>query len=156
MTKIASLALVILFVIAFAFADETSFHRIHVADSKGKQVRADLTFSDQRKAVEVHAVKGNGISIPYSQIDKFSYEYTKRHRISESSIATAPLGIGAIAMFTKSRSHWLEIDYFDARNVRQAYVLRMDKNDYLHILEAAKIHTGKEPEVLGNADKRGR
>jgi hypothetical protein len=146
--------LILLCITVIALADETSFHRIHVADPKGRQIKAELTFSDEHKAVEVHPVKGNGISIPYRQIDKFSYEYTKRHRINEGSIVTAPLGVGIVTMLTKSRSHWLEIDYFDAQNVRKAYVLRMDKNDYLRILDAVKTHTGKDAEVLGNADKR--
>jgi hypothetical protein len=30
----------------------------------------------------------------------------------------------------------------------------MDKHDYLRILEAVKAHTGKDADVLGNANKR--
>jgi len=30
----------------------------------------------------------------------------------------------------------------------------MDKHDYLRILEAVKTHTGKDADVLGNANKR--
>src|SRR3954470_11247491 len=134
-------------------AEETSFRRVKVPDAKGKPVSAVLTFSDQQQAVQVHPVKGRGLLIPYRQIDKFSYEYTRRHRITEKTIATAPLGVGALAMLTRSRSHWLEIDYFD-QNVRKTYVLRMDKQEYLRILEAVKSHTGKDAEVLGNAEKR--
>jgi len=145
--------IVILTIIPSIFAADTSFSRIKVPDTKGKQVAAVLTFSDQNQTVEVRPVKGRGITIPYSAISKFSYEYTKRHRINEGTIITAPLGIGALAMLTKSRSHWLEIDY-DDQNIRKAYVLRMDRRDYLHILEAVKTHTGKDAEILGNADKR--
>jgi hypothetical protein len=56
-------------------------------------------------------------------------------------------------MMTRSRSHWLEIDYFD-QQIPKAYVVRMDKHDYLRILDAVKSHTGKDAEILGNANKR--
>src|SRR5581483_5985094 len=125
-----------------AAADE-SFSRVKVPDANGKPVAAVLTFSDHTKAVEIRPSKGNGLTIPYSQIAKFSYEYTKRHRV----------GQGTLMMLTKGRSHWLEIDY-DEQSLRKAYVLRMDKHDYLRILEAIKAHTGKDAEILGNANKR--
>ncbi|MGH9645930.1 MAG: hypothetical protein ACRD4E_03855 [Bryobacteraceae bacterium] len=153
MTRICSILLLSLAFLASAFADETSFHRVQVPDAKGRAVKAVLTFSDSNKAVQIQPAKGNGISIPYDAIDKFSYEYTKKHRVTDETVATAPLGIGAIAMLTKSRSHWLEIEYRE-QSLPKEYVLRMDKHDYIHILDAIKAHTGKDAEVLGNADKR--
>lgn len=134
------------------FAEETSFGRVAAPDSKGKLVKAVLTFSDDHKAVEVQPAKTPAVSIPYSEIDKFTYEYTKKHRINEESVFTAPVG-GAIVMLTKSKSHWLKIDYRQD-NLTKSFVLRMDKHEYLRILEAVKAHTGKDTEVLGNADKR--
>jgi hypothetical protein len=136
-----------------AAADE-SFSRIKVPDSKGKPIDATLIFSDQATAVQIRPVNGNNLAIPYTRIYKFSYEYTKRHRISERTLATAPFGIGAFVMLTKSKNHWLEIDYDNDQDIRKAYVLRMDKHDYLRILEAVKAHTGKDAEILGNANKR--
>lgn len=123
-------------------------------DPKGKPINAVLTFSDQHQAVEIRPIRGTPLIIPYAQIYKFAYEYTKRHRVTERTLATAPLGIGALMMLTKGKSHWLEIDYDDPQNVRKAYVLKMDKHDYLRILEAIRTHTGKDAEILGNANKR--
>ena len=134
-------------------SEETSFQRIKAPDSKGKPVKAVLTFSDQHQAVEITPVKGKAVSIPYRAIDKFVYEYTKKHRVNDVTVATAPIGVGAAAMLTKARNHWLEIDYTE-ENIPHKYVVRMDKRNYLRILDAAKKHTGKEAEVLGNADKR--
>jgi len=150
--KITLVVLVIFLVVTRGVADETSFNRVAAPDSKGKLSKAVLTFSDEHKAVEVHPAKGSLVSIPYSEIDKFSYEYTKKHRISEESILTAPVG-GAFFMLTKSKSHWLQIDYHES-NVPKSYVVRMDKHEYIRILDAVKAHTGKDAEVLGNADKR--
>ena len=36
----------------------------------------------------------------------------------------------------------------------KVYVLRMDKKNYIRILDAIKAHTGQDAEVLGNAKKR--
>ena len=110
-----SALLVALSLVSLGFADETSFNRIDVPDSKGRQIKAVLTFSDDDKAVEVKPIKGDTISIPYSEIYKFSYEYTKRHRVNEESIFAAAVGVGAIVMLTHSKSHWLEIDYRGGR-----------------------------------------
>jgi hypothetical protein len=152
--KIVPVLILVLSLPAFLFAADESFSRIKVPDAQGKQIGAVLTFNDQNKALEVRPVKGNVLVIPYDRIAKFSYEYTKRHRVGEGTLVTAPLGIGAFMMLTKGKSHWLEIDYDNEQNIRKAYVLRMDKHDYLRILEAVKTHTGKDAEILGNANKR--
>lgn len=132
-----------------------SFPHVKVPDAKGREVDATLTFSDHNKAIEIRPEKGDPVSIPYSEIDHCAYEYTKHHRVTGGSLATAPIGVGAVLMLTHSKSHWLEIDYEDQK-IRKAYVLHMDKHDYLRILQALSDHTGKDAEVLGNADKRGR
>jgi hypothetical protein len=152
---ILCILLIACFVPAMSLADDESFSRVKVPDPKGKSVDAVLTFNDSKKALEIHPVKGSTIKIPYDQIDKFAYEYTKKHRVTEGTIATAAIGIGAVAMLTKSKSHWLEISYHE-EDLPKTYALRMDKRNYIRILEAVKNHTGKDAEVLGNADKRRR
>ena len=137
----------------FGLAGETSFHRVKVPTLKGKQVNAVLTFSDTNKSVEVRPVKGSTVTIPYGEITKCSYEFTKRHRINDVTIVTAPVGVGAAVMLTKYKSHWLEIDYRE-QELPKIFVLRMDKHNYIRILEALKAHTGIDAEILGNANKR--
>jgi hypothetical protein len=151
--KIISFLLLIVCAAASGWADDNTFHRIEVPDAKGRQIKAQLTFDDGKKAVEVQPIKGDTVSIPYGEIDKCSYEYTQHHRINEGTIATAPVGVGAVLMFTKSKSHWLEIDYHNDGGNR-AFVLRMDKHEYIQILDALKAHTGIDAEILGNARKR--
>jgi hypothetical protein len=148
-----SFFLLVCTLIGIAAAEETSFNRVSVPDSDGKPAKAVLTLSDKGKAILIQPVKGKGLSIPYSSIDKFVYEYTRKHHVTDKTIATAPIGVGAVAMIKKSRTHWLEIDYHE-QEVPKKYVVRMDKRNYLHILEAVKAHTGKDAEILGNADKR--
>jgi hypothetical protein len=145
--------LFLLLALGLAFGAETSFDRIKVPDAKGKLINATLTFSDRNKAVVIRPIKGNVVTIPYAEIDRLAYEYTKHHRVSGGSIATAPIGVGAVVMLTKAKSHWLEMDYQE-EDIRRTYVIHMDKHDYLRILEAFKTHTGKDAEILGNANKR--
>ena len=152
MKRISVLLLLTLVATNFGLAEETSFRHIQAGNKKNNLVKALLTLSDNDKAVEVRPVKSDPVTIPYAQIDKFSYEFTKKHRINEETVITAPVG-GAIFMFTKSRSHWLEIDYHD-QDLPKKYVLRMDKKNYIRILDAIKAHTGKDAEILGNVDKR--
>ena len=153
MKKAVFAILVVLIAAHLAVAEEPSFRHVKVPDINGRQTKAVLTFSDDHKALELHPSKGDPVTIPYSQIDKCSYEFTKKYRVSGSTIAlAASTGVGAVVMLTKSRSHWLEIDYHD-QDAPKIFVLRMDKHNYVRILEALKTHTGIDAEVLGNADK---
>jgi hypothetical protein len=56
-------------------------------------------------------------------------------------------------MMTKSKSHWLYIDFHE-QNVPKSVVLRMDKKKYKRIFDAVKTHTGKEVEFLGDAKSK--
>ncbi len=125
---------------------DTTFHGVKVTDAKGKQTNATLTFSDNSKKLVVRVADQDFEAIPYDQLDKVSYEYTKKHRVAQGAmVMVASLGAGAIVMMTKSKSHWLYIDFHE-QNVSKNLVLRMDKNQYKPVCEAVKIHTGKEVE----------
>jgi hypothetical protein len=134
-------------------AEEASFSRCKLADAKGKQTDARLVFSDNEKALTISVSDRNVVSIPYENLDKFSYEYTKKHRVTQGAIVmVASLGAGAIVMLTQSKSHWLYVDYRE-QNVPKTLVLRMDKNEYEKIFDAVKAHTGKDVQFLADAGK---
>lgn len=138
-----------------SFAEETAFN-VKLPDAKGKQAEARLMFSDDSKNVSVRVADHDFVTVPYDQLDKFSYEYTKKHRITQGAVVMiASLGAGAIVMLTQSKSHWLYIDYHE-QNVPKSVVLRMDKNDYKKIFDAVKAHTGKEVEFLGGAKEKSK
>jgi len=124
--------LVLLTVLNYGFASDVSFNRIKVPNANGKRIKSVLTFSDTDHAIEVHPVKGKGnsVTIPYSEISKCSYEFTMQ----------------------TSKTHWLEIHYTHAQ-IPKTLLLRMDRHNYLRILDAIKTHTGRDAEVLGNALK---
>jgi hypothetical protein len=135
-------------------AEESAFNGVKLADAKGKQVDARLIFSDTNKNLVVRVADRDFVTIPYDQLDKFSYEYTKKHRITQGAVVmVASLGAGAIVMLTKSKSHWLYIDFHE-QNIPKSVVLRMDKNEYQKIFDAIETHTGKRVEFLGDAKKK--
>lgn len=149
MKRIVSFLLVVLMAINLSLAEETAFRGVKLADAKGKQADASLIFSDNNKNIVVRVSDHDLATVPYDQIDKFSYEYTKKHRITQGAIVMiASLGVGAIVMLTKSKSHWLYIDFHE-QSVPKTIVLRMDKKEYKSIFEAVKSHTGKEVQFLG-------
>lgn len=157
MKETISLVLIAFVVSNVAMAEEMAFNRVKLADAKGKQADARLIFSDNNKNIVVRVADRDFVTVPYDQIDKFSYQYTKKHRITQGAVVmVASLGAGAIVMMTKSKSHWLYIDYHE-QNVPKSMVLRMDKGEYKKIFEAVKSHTGKDVEFLGDAkDKKNK
>lgn len=151
MRTMISVGLTLLVALNFALSEESAFRDVRLADAKGKQAEASLIFSDNNKNVVVRVADRDVATIPYDQIDKFSYEYTKKHRITQGAIVmVASLGAGAIVMLTKSKSHWLYVDFHE-QNAPKSLVLRMDKKDYKDIFAAVKTHTGKDVEFLGNS-----
>jgi hypothetical protein len=149
-----SIFLTIFLLGSFSFADGPAFHGVKVADAKGKQVDAQLIFDDSDKNVQIKVADHDFVTIPYGQIDKVSYEYTKKHRVTQGAIVmVASLGAGAIVMLTKSKSHWLYIDFHEQSGSR-SIVLRMDKNEYKNICEAVKVHTGKEVAFLADTRQK--
>lgn len=155
MKKIICALVAVLVMGNLGFADQASFN-VKLADAKGKQADARLAFSDDSKNLSVHVADRDLVTVPYDQLDKFSYEYTKKHRITQGAVVMiASLGAGAIVMLTKSKSHWLYIDYHE-QSIPKSVVLRMDKGDYKKIFEAVKAHTGKEVEMLGDANDKAK
>jgi hypothetical protein len=151
--RFLALSLVALLANTAAFAADASYD-VKLADAKGTQSNAMLIFSDDNKNVVVRVADQPLATIPYDSVDKFSYEYTKKHRITQGAIVMiASVGVGAIVMLTKSKSHWLYIDYHDQAGAKTV-VLRLDKSDYTRILDAVKTHTGKSVDMLGETKSK--
>lgn len=132
---------------------EVTFGNVKLADPKGKLADARLVFSDSTKSLVIRMADHDIASIPYANIDKLSYEYTKKHRITSGAIVMVfSLGAGAIVMLTKSKSNWFYIDYHDTSS-KELIVLRLEKKDLQTIFQAAKDHTGKEVIDLGDKSK---
>ena len=135
-----------------AAAEEDTFRHVQVPSSQGELKNGSLTFNDINRQLIVRTSDGRLLSVPYGQIDKISYEYTKKRRFKQgASIAMLSPGTGIIVAFTKSKNHWLEIDFHD-ENALGALVLKLDKRDYKRVCDATKAHTGKDVLIAGKTD----
>lgn len=136
-----------------AAAADVIYQKEKLSDAKEKQVKCDLTFSEVKKAVIVTVASQKVAEIPYNTIDKFSYEYAKHRRIKQGAIVmVASLGAGAVVMLTKSKTHWLTIDYHEGDAAKEL-VIRMDKKDYKDIFSTIQAHTGKEVQIVQDSGK---
>ena len=139
----------ILALVNVGVADETTFRDVRLANAHGALINASLAFNDESKTVVVQDTNGQIVTIPYAQIDALSYEYTKQHRLKQGLfVGMLSPGTGIIIALTKSRSHWLDIDFHE-QDAPRSVVLRLDKRTYHEVCEAAKIHTGKVVSDLG-------
>jgi hypothetical protein len=153
--KTAVAVLLVLCTVNIAMAEDVAFRNVKLEDAKGKQADASLIFDESNKAMVVRVADRDFVTIPYDKIDKFTYEYSKKHRITQGAIVMiASLGAGAVVMLTKSKSHWLYV-YYHQTTDPSSLVLRMDKKNYKRILDTAKTQTGKEVEFLGDVKGRG-
>jgi len=151
MKKLGLLTLVVAVLALPVQAEDVVYRKSKVADAKGKQVDADLVFKDSAKLLSVQVADRPLAQVPYSAIDKLTYDYAKKHRIAQGAIVmVASLGAGAVVMLTKSKSHWFTVDYHED-NVPKAIVLRLDKKEYQKVLVTAKSQTGKEITYLKDA-----
>jgi len=129
--------------VSSCLADEVAFNGVKLADNKGKQADAHLILDDSQHDLIIRVADRDFVDVPYDHLDKVIYEYTKKHRITEGAIVmVASLGAGAVVMMTKSKSHWLYINYHDG-DVPKTLVLRMEKGQYKKICNAIEAHTGK-------------
>jgi hypothetical protein len=132
------------------YAEDVTYG-VKLADAKGKQADAKLILEDSHHDLLIRVSGRDFVDIPYDHLDKFSYEYTKKHRITQGAIVmVASLGAGAVVMMTKSKSHWLYVDYHDG-DAPKTIVLRMEKGQYKKICNAVEEHTGKTVQYEGDA-----
>jgi hypothetical protein len=153
MTRFLTALSLLIAVTSFAAAEDVVFHRTQVVDGKNHEAKAELVFSPTARILSVRVVDRVVAEVPYDHIDKISYEYSKHHRVKQGAIImAASLGAGSIVMLTKSKSHWLYVDYKD-NGAPKTLVVRMDKKEYKDILTTAREQTGKE--VAVSESKKG-
>ena len=85
-SKMIAALLIVFGLTNLSLADETAFTGVKLADAKGKQADARLIFSDANSNIVVRVADRDVVLIPYNQLDKFSYEYTKKHRITQGAV----------------------------------------------------------------------
>lgn len=151
MTKFLTAVAFLALASSVAPAEDVAFHRTQVVDARNHATQAELIFSSSARRISVRVADRVLAEIPYSAIDKMSYEFSKHHRIKEGAIVmVASLGAGGVVMLTQSKSHWLYVDYKE-NGVPKTLVVRMHKKNYKDILLTAREQTGKEVQFSRDA-----
>jgi len=134
-----------------AAADTVMFRKSKIVDAKNIESNADLIFNRDAKVMTVRVADRVIANIPYSSIDKLSYEYSKKRRIKQGAVVRiASMGTGAVVMLTKSKSHWLYAD-FKQDGAAKNIVVKLDKKEYKDALATARKERGKSVENLADA-----
>lgn len=134
-----------------AAADTVAFRKSKIVDGRQREAAADLIFNRDAKAMIVRVASSDIATIPYASMDKLSYEFSKKHRVKQGAIVMiASLGAGAVVMLTKSKSHWLYVDYKE-KGAPKNIVVKLDKKEYKDALATAQKETGKSVENLADA-----
>ena len=164
MTRFICLIMLLGVTAGLAVSEDLKFGRTWVINSKGGEDKVDLVFSEADSALVVRKKDSVFAQIPFAAIERISYGYSKHHRLDEGVqtmvfpfLNPASGIIGGIVMLTKGKRHWLYIDYKDPEEVSRELVLRLDKSVYRKVLEAAKVQTGIDVEILPEeGDERDR
>jgi hypothetical protein len=130
-----------LVMLSTVWAEDAVFHDSRLSRlDENKETKIDLTISDAGFTIQER--KGSPFEIRYSSIQKISYEYARHHRLVGGAMlmAASPLA-GIIVMATKTKSHWLVVDYVSG-GASRSVVLRLDKSDYQKILSALESKSG--------------
>jgi hypothetical protein len=140
----ALFCLALVFAVSNAQAQDVIFKKTKYSSVKQpKESEVALTITDSRMVIR--GKKENGISaeIPFASIDAMSYELSARHRLAEGAgVMLLSPGVGAVLMATKTKSHWLNVEYHDAA-AKQEMVLQLDKSEYEKVLATLETRTGK-------------
>lgn len=148
MFKTTLLAILVLTAISPASAQVAVFRKSKLTSVKrANEAKVILSITDTK--ILIHSKKGSSIAleIPYTKIDAISYQFAKRHRISEGGalMALSPAA-GGVLMATKTESHWLVIDYHDASAKHQT-ILQLDKSEYKQVIDTLEARTGRKIEA---------
>jgi hypothetical protein len=139
----------ILMLITTGVSQAQTFRKTRMIDGRGKEVTVELGFDGQSQLLTVKALTAPIAEVPYSSITKLSYERAARHRVKEGAIVMlASFGAGGVVMLTKSKTHWLYVDYTEADGKTNDLTLKLDKTEYEQVLIAAKEQTGKQVETV--------
>ncbi len=127
-----------------SFAQTASFERtrLQILD-KGKQELIDVDFQvGEDKAVIVDKRNATVLfEIPYTEIKSISYDGARNRRSELGPL----LGIGAL--FSKSTSHWLFIEYAEGDATSEP-VLQFHKDEFEQVIAALEARTGQPVTIL--------
>lgn len=108
---------------------------------KGETVGGSLRFDTAKKEVQFVDKKGSpALNVKYDSIKSMLYEKTAKPRYAAGLLIAWPL------LFTKSKKHYLTIQYADAAGTGQFVIIHLDKSNFREAIARAESETGKKVE----------
>jgi hypothetical protein len=144
---VISLAL-ILALLPSGFAHDVNFNKSKFSSvTQPKVIDVYLSVTDSKLMVTAKKSSAIDLEIPFSSIDSITFEFAERHRVAKgAAVMVLSLGVGAVLMATKTKSHWLAIEYHVDGDKKEA-VLQLDKSEYQGVIAALESRTGKKVET---------
>jgi hypothetical protein len=105
-------------------------------EKKTKQVDGTLILDSSAKAARFVAKSKTEVEIPYGSITSLLYERTATPRYS-AAILVSPL-----FLFSKSKKHYLTIQYKNGEGKGQFALIRFDKKNWQSAVAAVEAQTG--------------
>ncbi len=140
--RIAGVCLVLLLASqAFAqeFAKAEYFRKAAPGQKKGEPVKGTLHVDATAK--ELRFVSGNGtieFAVKHEKIKSILYERTAKPRYAAGLLIAWPL------LFTKSKSHYVTVQYDTEEGNPEYAIIKLDKSNYRDALAAVEAQTGKK------------
>jgi hypothetical protein len=105
-------------------------------------IKGHIIFDKDKKAIEFQNDKGEMVvTIPYDKIKSMLYEKTSRPRYAEAIL------LSPFFLFTKTKKHFLTIQYTDDKGEGKFAMLHMDKSNARDIVNTAEADTGRKVET---------
>jgi hypothetical protein len=105
-------------------------------------IKGHIIFDKDKKAIEFQNDKGEMVvTIPYDKIKSMLYEKTSHPRYAEAIL------LSPFFLFTKTKKHFLTIQYADDKGEGKFAMLHMDKSNARDIVNTAEADTGKKVEA---------
>ncbi|HKV41627.1 MAG TPA: hypothetical protein VJX67_20655 [Blastocatellia bacterium] len=117
------------------FGDAEYFLKVP-GQSKARPVRGSLAFDAEAKAIRFFSEEGKQLDVPYGSVTSLVYERTAKPRYALGLLVAWPL------LFTKSKKHFLTIQYKAPSGEGQYALIQLDKSNYQSALAAAESQTG--------------
>jgi len=109
---------------------------------EGNPVKGEVCFDRDAKAFTFVDDKGNTVvAIPYDKVKSMLYEKTSHPRYAEAIL------ISPFFLFSKTKKHFLTIQYTNAAGEGQFAMIHMDKGNARDIVAQAEADTGTKVDL---------
>ena len=112
-----------------------------------------LNFSyKEGKNGEVGKFSNGTFDVPYASTTRLVYGQTKHLRIGQTIALSALAGVGGLLLLlSKSHTHYLTIEYKDAKDQAQMVSFEVGKDAIQPLLSSLELRTGKKIENEGDS-----